>query len=52
MVFFDTEGFDEVQSVNDANQSLAKFDSMKKEIHIIYYVMNFANRLMKKKENF
>ena len=52
LVFYDTEGFDVEQSLEDANQSLTKFESIKKEVHVIYYVMNYSNRLMEKERKF
>ena len=53
LVFFDTEGFDEEKSLIDANNLIDKtFDSLKSEIHIIYLVMNFQNRLEEKERKF
>ena len=53
LVFFDTEGFDEEKSLINANDLLNKtFENLKSEIHIIYFVMNFNNRLEEKERKF
>ena len=53
IVFYDTEGFDSEKSVEVANEQLTEsFESIKEEIHIIYYVMNFDNRLEEKERKF
>lgn len=53
LIFFDTEGFDEEESLNKSKKSLEnKFESIKSEVHIIYFIMNFHNRLEEKERNF
>ena len=53
LVFFDTEGFDEEKSLINASKLIDKtFENLKSEIHIIYLVMNFENRLEEKERRF
>ena len=54
LVFYDTEGFDDENSLIRANESLDEktFDDIKSKIHVIYYLMNYSNRLEEKERKF
>lgn len=53
LVLYDTEGFDIEKNVNIATGPIAKtFESIKKEIHVIFFVVNTKLRLKEKDKNF